>query len=267
MAYNIWIDPEGIYAGIHAKRSVRDLRNLVRFCSFPTKRSRFDNNTSALLPGSNKTFLTVNSPTFTKITTGFSRFEHCDLKSDLSKEMHSMGSDTSCVLEDPSMVSMVRLMLVFEVFLACSLFVALFIVCFTRQEFEHFLYFCLESSVHGHQFGLTNVGMQLPNAAGFCQSVLVNALIEIWRLETHTFHFPVGECIVTLKDVALILSLPTSDLPVTGPTLSSFEVLEAECLDQFSVTPRKTNCRESFIKLTWFRGLKDRLVFANDIHI
>ncbi|QHO28680.1 uncharacterized protein DS421_7g218810 [Arachis hypogaea] len=70
-----------------------------------------------------------------------------------------------------------------------------------------------------------------------------------------------------LEDVVIILSLPTNGLPVTGPTLSSYEALEAECFDQFGVAPRKTDCRESFIKLTWFRGLKDRLVLVDDIHI
>ncbi|QHN79326.1 uncharacterized protein DS421_19g669100 [Arachis hypogaea] len=100
-----------------------------------------------------------------------------------------------------------------------------------------------------------------------CQAALVNALIERWRPETHTFHFPVGECAVTLEDVALIYGLPTNGLPVTGPTLSSYEALEAECLDQFGVAPRQADCRGSFIKLTWFRALKDRLVLADDIQI
>ncbi|QHO10840.1 uncharacterized protein DS421_15g493050 [Arachis hypogaea] len=93
-----------------------------------------------------------------------------------------------------------------------------------------------------------------------CQAALVNALIERWRPETHSFYFPLGECAVTLEDVALIYGLPTNGLPVTGPTLSSYEALEAECLDQFGVAPRQADCRGSFIKLTWFRALKDRYV-------
>ncbi|RYR07220.1 hypothetical protein Ahy_B05g074533 [Arachis hypogaea] len=100
-----------------------------------------------------------------------------------------------------------------------------------------------------------------------CQLTLVNALIERWCPETHTFHFLVGECAVTLEDVAIILGISTNGLPVTGPTLSSYEALEAECLYQFGVTPRKTDCRGSFIKLTWLQGLKDRVVLADDIHI
>ncbi|QHN95729.1 uncharacterized protein DS421_18g612210 [Arachis hypogaea] len=100
-----------------------------------------------------------------------------------------------------------------------------------------------------------------------CQSALVNALVERWRPETHTFHFPVGECAVTLEDVALILGLPTNGLPVTGPTLSSYEALETECLDQFGVAPMKADCRGSFIKLVWFRALKDWLELVDDIQI
>ncbi|RYR13060.1 hypothetical protein Ahy_B04g070255 isoform C [Arachis hypogaea] len=70
---------------------------------------------------------------------------------------------------------------------------------------------------------------------------MINVLIERWRPETHTFHFPVGECAMTLEDVAIILGLPTNGLPVTGPTMSSFEALETECLHQFRVAPRKTD--------------------------
>ncbi|RYQ80825.1 hypothetical protein Ahy_Scaffold1g106966 isoform D [Arachis hypogaea] len=81
------------------------------------------------------------------------------------------------------------------------------------------------------------------------------------------FHFLVGECAVTLEDVALILGLPTNGLPVTGPTLSSYEALEAECLDQFGVAPMKANCRGSFIKLVWFRALKNRLVLVDEVQI
>ncbi|XP_016194990.1 protein MAIN-LIKE 2-like [Arachis ipaensis] len=88
---------------------------------------------------------------------------------------------------------------------------------------------------------------------------LVNALIERWHPDTHTFHLPIGECAVTLEDVAIILGLPTDSLPVTGMTMSIFEVLEAECLHQFGVAPHKSNCRGSCIKLTWLRDLKENL--------
>ncbi|XP_020967422.1 protein MAIN-LIKE 1-like [Arachis ipaensis] len=76
-----------------------------------------------------------------------------------------------------------------------------------------------------------------------CQKALVNALIERWHPDTHTFHLLIGECAVTLEDVAIILGLPTDGLLVTGMTMSSFEALEAECLHQFGVAPSKSACR------------------------
>ncbi|MFQ6621582.1 hypothetical protein Gotur_002766 [Gossypium turneri] len=49
---------------------------------------------------------------------------------------------------------------------------------------------------------------------------LLSALVERWRPETHTFHFPCGECTVALEDVAMQLGLPIDGSPVTG--VSSF---------------------------------------------
>ncbi|QHN91329.1 uncharacterized protein DS421_17g573920 [Arachis hypogaea] len=116
---------------------------------------------------------------------------------------------------------------------------------------------------------LRETGFYYVSQIGFipCQSAMINALIERWRPETHTFHFSVGECAVTLEDVAIILGLSTNGLPVTGPTMSSFEALEAEFLHQFGVAPRKTDCRGSYIKLTWFRGLRDCIVLNDVVHI
>ncbi|XP_057760095.1 serine/threonine-protein phosphatase 7 long form homolog [Arachis stenosperma] len=100
-----------------------------------------------------------------------------------------------------------------------------------------------------------------------CQKALVNALIERWHPDTYTFHLLVGECAVTLEDVALILGLPTDGLPVTGMTMSSFEALEAECLDQFGVAPRKEECRGCCIKLTWLCDLKENFQLTDEISI
>ncbi|RYR39751.1 hypothetical protein Ahy_A09g045342 [Arachis hypogaea] len=81
---------------------------------------------------------------------------------------------------------------------------------------------------------------------------------------THTVHLPVGECAVTLEDVAVILGLSTNGLPVTEMTMSSFKALEVEYLHQFGVSPRKSDCRRSYIKLTWFRDLKECLQLIDE---
>ncbi|XP_057719340.1 serine/threonine-protein phosphatase 7 long form homolog [Arachis stenosperma] len=97
-----------------------------------------------------------------------------------------------------------------------------------------------------------------------CQKALVNALVERWHPQTHTFHLPIGECAVTLEDVTMILGLPTDGLPVTGMTISSVDTLEAECLHQFGVTPRKSECRGSGIKIGWLRDLKEHLQLTDE---
>ncbi|MBA0799765.1 hypothetical protein Gohar_010259 [Gossypium harknessii] len=46
------------------------------------------------------------------------------------------------------------------------------------------------------------------------------SLVERWRLETHTFHLPYGECTITLEDVSLQLGLPINGEVVTRLVLS-----------------------------------------------
>jgi len=47
---------------------------------------------------------------------------------------------------------------------------------------------------------------------------LITTLVERWRKETHTFHFPLSECTITLEDVALQLGLSIDGELVTGVT-------------------------------------------------
>ncbi|XP_028103528.1 serine/threonine-protein phosphatase 7 long form homolog [Camellia sinensis] len=45
---------------------------------------------------------------------------------------------------------------------------------------------------------------------------LITALVERWRTETHTFHFPIGEATVTLQDVSVLYGLRIDGRAVTG---------------------------------------------------
>lgn len=47
---------------------------------------------------------------------------------------------------------------------------------------------------------------------------LITALIERWRPETHTFHLPIGECMISLQDVSIRLGLRIDGPAVIGVT-------------------------------------------------
>jgi Plant mobile domain len=56
---------------------------------------------------------------------------------------------------------------------------------------------------------------------------LITAMVERWRRETHTFHFPIGEMTITLKNVSCLWALPINGYLITGFVDDNWE---KECL-------------------------------------
>ena len=48
--------------------------------------------------------------------------------------------------------------------------------------------------------------------------VLITALVECCRLETHTFHLPHREMGITLQDIEVMLEVPVDGFPMVGKT-------------------------------------------------
>ncbi|MFQ6639723.1 hypothetical protein Gotur_016682 [Gossypium turneri] len=81
---------------------------------------------------------------------------------------------------------------------------------------------------------------------------LLSALVERWRLETHTFHFSCGECTVTLEDVAMQLGLPIDGSPITG--VSSFTDLAALCYQLLGDSSEDDESNLMSLKFTWLEA-------------
>ncbi|MFQ6667914.1 hypothetical protein Gotur_033765 [Gossypium turneri] len=81
---------------------------------------------------------------------------------------------------------------------------------------------------------------------------LLSALVERWHPETHTFHFPCGECTVTLEDVAMQLGLPIDRSPVTG--VSSFTDPAALCYQLLGDSLEDDESNFTSLKFTWLKA-------------
>ncbi|KAH9604777.1 hypothetical protein KSS87_004294 [Heliosperma pusillum] len=87
---------------------------------------------------------------------------------------------------------------------------------------------------------------------------LITALVERWRQETHTFHFPIGEVGITLQDVNVLLGLKVGGLPITGNGEQAWMQLFEHYL---GIAPPKEAIKGNAIKLSWlirtFKRLPD----------
>jgi non-ribosomal peptide synthetase component F len=50
---------------------------------------------------------------------------------------------------------------------------------------------------------------------------LLSTLLDHYRPETHTFHFTVGEMMVTLQDTSLLMGLPCEGEPPRAANISA----------------------------------------------
>ncbi|XP_027356738.1 serine/threonine-protein phosphatase 7 long form homolog [Abrus precatorius] len=77
---------------------------------------------------------------------------------------------------------------------------------------------------------------------------LITPLVERWRPETHTFHMPLGECIITLQDIAIQIGLRVDGLSVFAATSGNWpQIVE----DSLGIRPPPEVFVGSSLKLCW----------------
>jgi hypothetical protein len=67
-----------------------------------------------------------------------------------------------------------------------------------------------------HQANLLAIAEIVRHGMPVFNATAITAMVDRWRTETHSFHLPCGEMMVTLEDVAMILGLPIKGRPITS---------------------------------------------------
>ena len=108
-------------------------------------------------------------------------------------------------------------------------------------------------------YGVARLGVFKFNAG------LISALVERWRPETHTFHMPQGECIITLEDVAVQLGLPCGGAPVIGPTAWDYKYM---CQVLLGVVPPDDKIDGQRLSMSWLmQAFNDIPLDASDHYL
>ena len=77
---------------------------------------------------------------------------------------------------------------------------------------------------------------------------LITAFVERWRLETHIFYLPQGECTITLQDIAMLIGLPVDVDVVTGSICLDWRHV---CYSLLGLIPGDTDIDGQRLHLTW----------------
>lgn len=81
---------------------------------------------------------------------------------------------------------------------------------------------------------------------------LITALVERWRTETHTFHFPIGEATITLQNVSVLYGLRIDGRAVTGvdPSFATEQWI-ALCTELLGVAPIPADLQAGRLRVRW----------------